>query len=184
MNAREAGMRIRECVALDSPAILAVVNDAAQVYRGVIPADRWREPYMSSEELADAMSEGIAFHAAEDEGGLCGVMGMQDKGELALVRHAYVVPGRQRRGVGTHLLRHLEALAAKPMLIGTWAAASWAIDFYVRSGYVVVDAAAKDALLRRYWRIPERQIETSVVLADRRWQEATQRDGGQAPSRA
>jgi GNAT superfamily N-acetyltransferase len=106
---------------------------------------------------------------AEEEGRLLGVMGMQDKGSVALVRHAYVAPVEQRKGVGTKLLRHVESLTDKPILIGTWADASWAIEFYRRNGFSVVPAGDKDRLLRTYWSVPERQIETSVVLADRRW---------------
>ena len=149
--------------------MLAIVNDAARAYRGVIPADRWHEPYMSAEELASEIAQGVVFWVAELEGRLVGVMGIQDKGEVALVRHAYVAPTTQRGGVGTKLLRHVEGLTAKPILIGTWAAASWAIEFYRRNGFTVVSSGDKNRLLRTYWSIPARQIETSVVLADGRW---------------
>jgi GNAT superfamily N-acetyltransferase len=146
-----------------------VINDAAQAYRGVIPPDRWHEPYMPKDELAREIADGVVFWVAEEEGRLLGVMGMQDKGSVALVRHAYVAPVEQRKGVGTKLLRHVESLTDKPILIGTWADASWAIEFYRRNGFSVVPAGDKDRLLRTYWSVPERQIETSVVLADRRW---------------
>jgi GNAT superfamily N-acetyltransferase len=162
-------MRIRTTGDRDFAAILAIVTDAAQAYRGVIPPDRWREPYMPPDELAEEIAHGVVFWAAEEDGRLLGVMGIQDKGEVALVRHAYVAPQAQRAGVGTSLLRHIEGLAAKPVLIGTWAAAKWAIDFYLRNGYTLVSPADKDALLARYWSVPARQVETSVVLADRRW---------------
>jgi N-acetylglutamate synthase-like GNAT family acetyltransferase len=155
----------------DLAVILAIVNAAAQAYRGVIPADRWHEPYMPPDELASEIAGGVAFWVAEEEGRVVGVMGIQDKGDVALVRHAYVVPTTQRSGVGTRLLRHVEALVDKPVLIGTWATASWAIDFYRRNGFTVVSDEEKDRLLRRYWSIPARQIETSVVLANRRWTE-------------
>jgi N-acetylglutamate synthase-like GNAT family acetyltransferase len=145
------------------------VNDAAQAYRGVIPADRWHEPYMPKDELEKEISDGVAFWVAEEEGRLLGVMGIQDKGDVALVRHAYVAPVTQGKGVGTRLLRHVEGLADKPILIGTWAAASWAIEFYERNGFTVVPGGEKDRLLRTYWSIPARQIQTSVVLADGRW---------------
>ena len=162
---------IRASVPADLPAVFAIINDAAQAYRGVIPADRWHEPYMPREELEREIAAGVTFFLFEEEGRVTGVMGIQDKGEVALIRHAYVAPGAQRRGIGRALLRHLERLTDKPVLIGTWAAATWAIDFYVRNGFSVVSREEKNLLLRRYWSIPERQIETSVVLADRRWAE-------------
>jgi len=144
--------------------MLAIINDAAQAYKGVIPADRWHEPYMPADELAGEIASGVEFWVAEEGGRMLGVMGIQDKGEVALVRHAYVSPTLQRKGVGTSLLRHVQALADKPVLIGTWAAASWAIDFYRRNGFTVVPKAEKNRLLRTYWSIPARQVETSVVL--------------------
>jgi N-acetylglutamate synthase-like GNAT family acetyltransferase len=162
-------MQLRKSVPGDFDAILAIINDAAQAYRGVIPADRWHDPYMPADELSREIADGVVFWVADDDGRLLGVMGMQDKGEVALVRHAYVAPTLQRKGVGTRLLRHVESLTTKPMLIGTWADASWAIDFYQRNGFTVVSDDDKDRLLRRYWSIPVRQIETSVVLADGRW---------------
>ncbi len=154
--------------------ILAIVNAAAQAYRGVIPADRWHEPYMPAEELASEIADGVVFWVAEEEGRVLGVMGIQDKGEVALVRHAYVDPGVQRNGLGTRLLRHVQGLTAKPVLVGTWAAASWAIEFYRRNGFDVVPDRHKDFLLLRYWSIPARQVETSVVLADGRWKDVQQ----------
>ena len=162
-------MQIRRSAAADVPAIFAVVNDAAQAYRGVIPADRWHEPYMPMAEVESEIAAGVQFWLAEEAGKLLGVMGIQDKGDVALVRHAYTATAAQRKGVGTKLLRHVEALNEKPVLIGTWADAKWAIDFYVGNGYRVVSHADKERLLRKYWSIPVRQIETSVVLADRRW---------------
>jgi N-acetylglutamate synthase-like GNAT family acetyltransferase len=162
-------MVIRQSVEADFAGILGIINDAAVAYRGVIPADRWHEPYMSTSDLETQIEEGVVFWIAEQEGRLAGVMGIQDKGDVALVRHAYVASTTQRSGVGTQLLRHVESLAEKPILIGTWAAASWAIEFYRRNGFTMVSADDKDRLLRKYWSIPARQIETSVVLADRRW---------------
>lgn len=151
---------------------MAIVNDAAQAYRGAIPADLWREPYMPADELQREIANGVVFWVAEEEKRLMGVMGIQDKGEVALVRHAYVSPAVQRRGVGTKLLRHVEGLTRKPILIGTWADATWAIEFYRRNGFTVVPNRYREALLRRYWSIPIRQVETSVVLADNRWMQA------------
>ena len=137
--------------------------------------DRWHEPYMPKDELVREIAQGVIFWVAEEEGVLLGVMGIQDKGAVALVRHAYVAPTTQRKGVGTRLLRHVQSLADKPILIGTWADASWAIAFYRRNGFTLVPDSHKNHLLRTYWSIPERQIETSVVVADRRWMEAQQR---------
>ena len=170
---------IRQGREADVPAILAIVNAAAQAYRGVIPADRWHEPYMPREELEKEIAGGVLFWVAEEDGRLLGAMGMQDKGEVALVRHAYVAPGVQRKGVGTRLLRHVQGLTTKPALIGTWAAAAWAIAFYRRNGFTLLPDAQKDALLLRYWSIPARQAETSVVLADERWMNAQQLSKGE-----
>src|SRR5437867_9907715 len=162
---------IRKSLEADSAAMLMIVNAAAQAYRGVIPADRWREPYMPSDDVEKEIADGVVCWVAEEDGRLLAVMGIQDKGEVALVRHAYVAPSVQRRGVGTSLLRHVQGLAGKPVLIGTWTDASWAIEFYRRNGFTVVPNSDKDRLLRTYWSIPRRQIEASVVLADGRWME-------------
>jgi GNAT superfamily N-acetyltransferase len=157
---------IRPCRDEERPAILAIVNSAAQAYRGVIPADRWHEPYMDAAELDGEIAAGVAFWGYEAEGELIGVMGIQPVGDVELIRHAYVVPGRQRGGVGGALLAHLRELSSRPMLVGTWAAADWAVRFYERHGFELVSPERKTDLLRTYWSIPERQIDTSVVLAD------------------
>lgn len=162
-------MRIRGSNAEDFEQILTIINDGAEAYRGVIPADRWHDPYMPADELAHAIADGIEFWVAEQGGRLLGVMGIQDKGDVALVRHAYVATTVQRGGVGTQLLRHVLSIARKPILIGTWTTASWAIRFYERNGFTLVPARETPSLLRKYWSIPERQIETSVVLADQSW---------------
>jgi GNAT superfamily N-acetyltransferase len=151
--------------------MLAIVNAAARAYRGVIPADRWREPYMAQHELDEEIADGVVFWVAEGAS-LLGIMGIQDRGNVTLVRHAYVAPAAQRRGVGTRLLRHVLGLTRKPVLIGTWADASWAIEFYRRNGFTLLPDVEKDRLLRKYWSIPPRQVETSVVLADGRWMHA------------
>ncbi len=161
---------IRESDSADFAEMLAIINDAARAYRGVIPADRWHEPYMPAAELAKEIAAGVVFWVAEQDGRVIGVMGIQDKGDVALVRHAYVVTTTQRSGIGTKLLRHVESLIDKPILIGTWADASWAIDFYQRNGFSMVSQAHKDRLLQTYWSIPARQVETSVVLANSRWE--------------
>jgi N-acetylglutamate synthase-like GNAT family acetyltransferase len=164
-------MQIRASTAEDFPQILAIINDAAEAYRGVIPADRWHDPYMPAHELQKQIDEGVAFSVAEDQGRTLGVMGIQDRGDVALVRHAYVSTTLQRGGVGTKLLHHVQRLTHKPILIGTWADASWAIGFYLRNGFTLLPKEDTAGLLRRYWSIPDRQVETSVVLADRRWVE-------------
>jgi len=169
-------MTIRQSFETDFPSILAIINDAATAYRGVIPVDRWHDPYMSADELATEIKRGVVFWVAEHDGRIAGVMGIQDKGDVALVRHAYVDPAIQRSGIGTRLLHHVETLVDKPFLIGTWANASWAIGFYQRNGYALLAREDTTRLLRNYWTIPERQIETSVVLASRRWMEG-QRPG-------
>jgi len=160
---------LRTAAPADIDAIFAIVNSAAQAYRGVIPADRWHEPYMPREELEREIAAGVEFWVAEDSGKIQGVMGIQDRGDVALVRHAYVSPGLQRGGIGTMLLRHVLALTAKPVLIGTWADATWAIEFYRRNGFTLVSEAEKNVLLRKFWSIPARQVATSVVLADERF---------------
>jgi GNAT superfamily N-acetyltransferase len=162
-------MRIRQSDTADFQLIFSLINDAAQVYRGIIPSDRWHDPYMPVEELSHEIAGGVIFWVAEDDEDVLGVMGVQDRGEVTLVRHAYVSPAHQRKGIGVRLLRHIEALTTKPILIGTWADASWAIDFYRRNGFTLMPPDDTRRLLKTYWSIPERQIETSVVLADQRW---------------
>ena len=161
---------VRGCTADDFDCILGIINDAATAYRGIIPDDRWKEPYMPAEELAEEIAAGIEFDGYEIAGtGLVGVMGVQMVEDVTLIRHAYVATGRQRSGIGSALLEGLRRRVERPTLIGTWADATWAIDFYRRHGFELVPAGEKSTLLRRYWTVPERQIETSVVLADPRW---------------
>lgn len=157
---------IRECAGEDFPSMLAIINAAAEAYRGVIPPDCWHEPYMPSDELRAEIAAGVAFAGYEADGALRGVMGLQHVGDVDLIRHAYVLPGDQRRGIGADLIRHLRERSTRRMLVGTWAAATWAVGFYQRHGFVLVTPAAKRQLLKTYWDISERQIETSVVLAD------------------
>jgi GNAT superfamily N-acetyltransferase len=155
---------IRVCDDLDRAAILKIINAAALAYRGVIPADRWHEPYMSAAELDAELAAGVVFHGEEADGQLRGVMGIQDVGDVQLIRHAYVAPAAQGRGIGGALLEHLIGDGTGPVLVGTWAAAQWAIAFYLRHGFAPVSDEDKTRLLRRYWTVPARQIETSVVL--------------------
>ena len=155
---------IRLSRAHECSAILEIINDAAEAYRGVIPPECWHEPYMSTAELVGEMAEGVVFWVLEQDNELTGVMGLQDKGGVDLIRHAYVRTRHRRQGIGSELLRCVEAQSEKPILIGTWAAATWAIDFYRAHGYQVTSNAVKTALLRCYWTVPERQMATSVVL--------------------
>ena len=162
---------IRRCDDRDFELIWTIINDGAQAYKGIIPEDRWTEPYMSRSKLRHEMGDGVAFWGYEESGELIGVMGFQPVQDVTLIRHAYVATGRQKRGIGAQLLSHLRKLTPGPVLIGTWSDAAWAIRFYEKHGFRMVSPQQKDRLLRRYWSIPERQIETSVVLADPRWRE-------------
>jgi GNAT superfamily N-acetyltransferase len=160
---------IRPCTNQDFDRIHAVINDGARAYKGIIPADRWTDPYMSTNQLQHEMEEGVVFWGYEDNAALSGVMGIQHVRDVTLIRHAYVLTTNQKRGIGAHLLSHLRELATGPVLIGTWADATWAIRFYEKHGFQIVGARQKEQLLRKYWSIPDRQIETSVVLADAAW---------------
>ncbi len=157
---------IRPCNSTDIEAIYSIINDAAQAYLGVIPEDRWHEPYMSREELRREIESGVRFWGYEEDGELLGVMGIQAVQDVTLIRHAYVRTARRNQGIGGKLLRELRTLTTRPILIGTWAAATWAIRFYERHGFQLVTKEEKDRLLRKYWSIPKRQVETSVVLAE------------------
>jgi GNAT superfamily N-acetyltransferase len=157
---------IRPCRDDERTVILKIVNAAAAAYRGVIPADRWREPYMSFRELEREIAAGVAFWGHEADGSLVGIMGIQPLSEVDLIRHAYVLPASQRLGVGSSMLEHLRNLSTRRMLVGTWAAADWAIRFYQNHGFELVSSEQKTALLKSYWTIPDRQIETSVVLVN------------------
>ena len=155
---------IRRCDERDFASILAIINDGAQAYRDVIPADRWTNPYMSSAHLQHEMDAGVIFSGYEEAGALVGVMGVQDVQDVTLIRHAYVRTSSRGSGIGTRLLTHLRKGATRPVLIGTWADAVWAIGFYEKHGFRLVGTDEKNTLLKKYWTIPDRQIETSVVL--------------------
>jgi len=162
---------IRRCDDRDFESIWAIINDGAQAYKGTIPEDRWAEPYMSREKLQHEIEDGVTFWGYEETGTLGGVMGIQEVQDVVLIRHAYVRTSSQKRGIGAQLLSHLRGLASRPVLIGTWADAVWAIHFYEKYGFQTVGAEEKGRLLKKYWTVPERQIETSLVLADRTWRE-------------
>ena len=149
--------------------IFDIINDAASAYKGIIPIDRWHEPYMSEQELQTQIDDGIKFWCYIDNDNIIGVMGIQDKSDVTLIRHAYVRTTARNKGIGSKLLNHLFELTTKPILVGTWADATWAINFYKKYGFKLVPFDDKEQLLRKYWTIPLRQIETSVVLASSNW---------------
>lgn len=157
---------IRLCRDDERAAILAIVNAAAEAYRGTIPADQWHEPYMPSENLDREIAAGVQFWGYEVQGKLIGVMGIQPVRDVDLIRHAYVMPGNQRHGIGAALITHLQELSARRILVGTWAAATWAIRFYQHHGFALVPSERTPEVLKSYWTITDRQIETSVVLAN------------------
>jgi GNAT superfamily N-acetyltransferase len=160
---------IKPCDANDFEAIYAVINNAARAYKGIIPADRWHEPYMSRAALRSEIVSGVDFWGFYEGDEIVGVMGIQDVLDVTLIRHAYVRSARRNQGIGSQLLVHHYRQSERPVLVGTWAAAVWAIRFYEKHGFQLVTPAEKDRLLKKYWSIPERQVETSVVLADKRW---------------
>jgi GNAT superfamily N-acetyltransferase len=156
---------IRKLKSTDFESVLHIINNAADAYKGIIPEDRWKEPYMSSEELRKEIDDGVEFYGWLENGLLVAVMGIQQVNNVTLIRHAYVLQNHQRRGIGKNLLQYLLVLArTSEVLVGTWEAASWAVRFYEKNSFRLVSANEKDRLLRKYWKIPERQIETSVVL--------------------
>jgi N-acetylglutamate synthase-like GNAT family acetyltransferase len=160
---------IRPCTEADFDTIYAIINEAAEAYRGVIPADRWHEPYMSKDELRHEIESGVRFWGYEENGDLLGLMGIQDVQDVTLIRHAYVRAAKRGQAIGGKLLCELRQMTDRPVLVGTWAAATWAIRFYEKHGFRLVTPEEKNRLLKKYWSIPERQVETSVVLGDERW---------------
>jgi N-acetylglutamate synthase-like GNAT family acetyltransferase len=159
---------IRQCSDDDFETIYEIINDAALAYKGIIPEDRWKEPYMSREELRHEIDEGVVFWGYEEDKKLKGIMGIQDVQDVTLIRHAYVRTAERNKVIGSKLLSHLRSMTDGPILIGTWADAVWAIRFYEKHGFSLVSTEEKNRLLKKYWRIPERQVETSVVLAEQR----------------
>lgn len=155
---------IRPCTPQDFGAIASIINEAAEKYRGVIPAEHWHEPYMSDDTLRAEIAAGVAFSGWEDEGGLVGVMGIQRVRDATLIRHAYVRTGLQGRGIGGRLLEDLAAKATGRLLVGTWAAASWAIGFYQAHRFQLASPEEKARLLKSYWTVSPEQAEVSVVL--------------------
>jgi GNAT superfamily N-acetyltransferase len=162
---------IRLCHQNDIDRIHDIINDSAHAYKGHIPADRYHEPYMPKDELRSEIADGVAFYGYEEDGLLLAVMGIQDKGPVILIRHAYTSTEVRGRGIGSSLLEFLLGMTAKPVLIGTWRDAEWAIRFYQKHGFKLIGEEEKNRLLRTYWSIPERQVVTSIVLVDGRYQE-------------
>lgn len=160
---------LEKCTTNDFQDIYEIINDAATAYRGVIPADRWHEPYMSKDELNTQIKQGVAFWCYKENGKILGVMGIQDKGDVTLIRHAYVRTTSRNKGIGGKLLASLIQLTTKPVLIGTWANATWAITFYQKHKFRLLSKEETSKLLVKYWTIPARQVETSVVLANSAW---------------
>lgn len=167
------GLDIRPATGADTRTIHEIINDAAQAYKGVIPADRWHEPYMSLPELQSEIGKGVRFHCCLQGERIVGAMGIQEVKDVTLIRHAYVRTAARRHGIGQALLEHLNRLTTRPVLIGTWKAATWAIRFYEKNGFRLVADEEKNHLLRIYWTIPDRQVEESVVLVDSKWRRST-----------
>ena len=170
----------RPCNDNDFEEMYAIINDAAEAYRGIIPEDRWHEPYMSREELRHEIDDGVVFWGYEENDELIGVMGIQPVQDVTLIRHAYVRTARQNQGVGGKVLSELREKTSSPILIGTWADAVWAVRFYEKHGFRLVSREEKNRLLKKYWSIPDRQVETSVVLADERWWDVSQKRAGES----
>jgi N-acetylglutamate synthase-like GNAT family acetyltransferase len=156
---------IEKCEEKDLNDIYDIINDAAIAYKGIIPEDRWQEPYMTQQELEKQIADGVEFWGYKEDNKIIGVMGIQFKGDVTLIRHAYVSTNNRNKGIGSKLLSHLNSISSTPVLIGTWADANWAIDFYLKHGFRLLPKEEVNILLRKYWSIPVRQIETSVVLA-------------------
>ena len=168
---------IRRCDHHDFDTIYEIINDGAQAYKGIIPADRWKEPYMPRDELRHEIDEGVLFYGCEKDGDLLAVMGIQHVQDVTLIRHSYVRTAKQNKGIGGRLLAHLRRMTSRPILIGTWADATWAIRFYEKHHFRRVSEDEKDRLLKKYWSIPARQVQTSVVLADQKWFDHEPEDG-------
>lgn len=168
-----AALDIRPATGADTATIHEIINDAAQAYKGVIPADCWHEPYMPMPELESEIAKGVRFYCAREGDRIVGVMGIQDVKDVTLIRHAYVRTAVHRHGIGQALLEHLSTLTKRPVLIGTWKAATWAIRFYEKNGFRLVSDAEKNRVLPMYWTIPARQVETSVVLVEPKWRSAS-----------
>jgi GNAT superfamily N-acetyltransferase len=160
---------IRKLTNADFRDILTIVNDAAAAYKGKIPSDRWKEPYMPAQELEEEIQSGVQFYGYIKNGEVIAVMGIQLVGDVTLIRHAYTLTTHQRKGIGEKLLYLLLGLAKTPrILVGVWETSFWAIKFYQKRGFVLLSREETNSLLKRYWNIPDRQVETSIVLEYKR----------------
>jgi GNAT superfamily N-acetyltransferase len=162
---------IRLCSQRDINTIYEIINDSANAYEGHIPADCYHQPYMPQDKLLSEIADGVVFYGYEEDGSLIAVMGIQDRGPVTLIRHAYTRTERRGEGIGSKLLEHLLGITTKPVMIGTWRGATWAVTFYQKHGFKLASEEDKDRLLQEYWSIPHRQVETSVVLVDERYQQ-------------
>lgn len=162
---------IDACAADDVPAIFEIINQSAMAYKGSIPADQWHDPYMPMGELTQEIARGVTFYGYRREEKLIGVMGIEPVLDVTLIRHAYVRTEERRAGIGRALLTFLYQLTNRPVLIGTWRDATWAIRFYEKNGFVLVNEDERRRLLQKYWTVPEKQKNVAVVLADERWRE-------------
>ena len=162
---------IRLCSQKDIDTIYEIINDSARAYEGHIPDDCYHQPYMPQDELLSEIADGVVFYGYEEDGSLAAVMGIQDRGPVTLIRHAYTRTERRGEGIGSKLLEHLLGITTKPVRIGTWRGATWAVMFYQKHGFKLFSEEQKDRLLRQYWSIPDRQVVTSVVLVDEQYQQ-------------
>ena len=158
---------ITRCAETELASVNVIINEAAQAYRGVIPADRWHEPYMSMNEMNAEIASGVIFYGCHLGDSLAGVMGIQNVKDVTLIRHAYVQTRFQQQGIGRQMLAHMKCLTTRPILVGAWKSATWAVKFYQKNGFCLVDEEEKTRLLKTYWTVPERQIQESVVLTNR-----------------
>ena len=164
-------MILKSNIKKDFNSIYKIINEAAFAYKGIIPKDRWKEPYISKEELKIQINEGVEFWNYQNDNEIIGVMGIQFENKVTLIRHAYIKTFFQQKGIGSKLLIHLIEMVKTPVLIGTWADASWAINFYKKHGFKVLSNEQKNNLLNTYWKVPERQMQTSVILASKNWKD-------------
>jgi N-acetylglutamate synthase-like GNAT family acetyltransferase len=169
MEKNEDTEKIDRCEQKDFHTIYEIINDAATAYHGIIPDDMWHTPYMTKDNLKKQIAQGVQFWGFIEQKEIVGVMGIQFKGDVTLIRHAYVRTEHRNKGIGSQLLQSLCEKSATPILIGTWAAATWAVKFYQNHGFRLMSTDEKDKVLRKYWTISVRQIDTSVVLASSDW---------------